>query len=171
MDTSLFEMLNGLINNSAWLNALILFFAEYLAYVLVAVFILSIVLTVEAQRDRLRALVFGFGTLVLSRAIAEIIHFFYHHPRPFVALGTPHLLTVSGWSFPSGHASMFFALATIIYFRNKNLGILFFVASALMGLARIAAGVHYPSDILGGAILGILVALAVQKLESKRRGV
>ena len=67
----------------------------------------------------------------------------------------------SNYSFPSGHAALFFAMAMVIYFYNKKWGLWFFGAAILMGLSRIIAGVHYPTDILGGAIIGTLTAWAV----------
>ena len=48
----------------------------------------------------------------------------------------------------------FFAFSTAIYMYNKTWGAWFFVASTIVCLARVASGVHYPSDILGGAVLG-----------------
>mgnify|MGYP001558745976 FL=1 len=70
------------------------------------------------------------------------------------------LLTESSWSFPSGHATFFFALATAVYFYNKKWGIGFFIATIFITVSRVIAGIHYPSDIIGGAFIGILVAYA-----------
>jgi len=58
-------------------------------------------------------------------------------------------------SFPSGHAAFFFALSAGVYSFNKKAGIWFFVVSALIGLARVFAGVHYFSDIVGGLAVGL----------------
>ncbi len=60
-------------------------------------------------------------------------------------------------SFPSGHATFYFALATIVYFYNKKVGIWFFIVSFFIAVARVFVGVHWPSDILAGALLGILM--------------
>jgi len=62
------------------------------------------------------------------------------------------------YSFPSNHAATFSALGLSIYFYKKNIGILLLIFALLIGLARIIAGVHFPVDILGGFILGILVS-------------
>jgi undecaprenyl-diphosphatase len=66
-----------------------------------------------------------------------------------------------GKSFPSSHAVNNFAVATLLsnyYSRRRGW---FFAFAALVAMSRPAVGVHYPSDILGGAIIGTLVALAV----------
>ncbi len=64
----------------------------------------------------------------------------------------------SGYSFPSSHATNSFAIATFVsYFFKRWRPGLFLLASAV-ALSRVVAGVHYPSDILGGALLGALLA-------------
>ena len=49
-------------------------------------------------------------------------------------------------------------MSTVIYFYNKKLGIFFFIATLLITVSRVIAGIHYPSDIIGGALIGITVA-------------
>lgn len=71
------------------------------------------------------------------------------------------LINESGYSFPSGHAAFYFALSMAVYLYNKKLGVILFVVSLIMGIARIYAGVHWPSDILGGIVVGVITALVV----------
>ena len=99
---------------------------------------------------------------VIARyGITELIRHFYNRPRPFAALSDARqLLTDSAWSFPSGHAAFFFAIAMAIYLYNKRWGTWFFIAAILISIARVIAGVHYPSDILVGALVGALVTSA-----------
>ena len=52
------------------------------------------------------------------------------------------------------------ALAMTVYFYRKQLGIITFILAALVGVGRVAAHVHSPIDILGGAILGLLAGVA-----------
>jgi len=66
-------------------------------------------------------------------------------------------------SFPSGHALFFFAAATAIWHYDKKLGYAFFFAAALISSARIFVGVHWPSDVIAGAALGILTGWTIAK--------
>ncbi len=70
-------------------------------------------------------------------------------------------------SFPSGHAIFVFALATGVYYYNKTLGRWLFAASVLVGVSRIFVGVHWPYDIVAGAVLGIATAWACNEIFKK----
>ena len=59
-------------------------------------------------------------------------------------------------SFPSGHAASSFAVATAIFCCNKKWGVLALLAAALMGFTRLYLFVHYPTDVLAGAVIGAL---------------
>jgi undecaprenyl-diphosphatase len=123
----------------------------------------------DANRKSDTKKVYGYVVAVLGALVARFfigssIRFFYHRPRPFLALHIPHLLTETSYSFPSGHTIFLFALATGIWFVNKKQSYVLFVLALLVGLARVAAGVHYPSDIAGGIILGVLTAVLVVRL-------
>mgnify|MGYP000891241644 CR=1 FL=1 len=77
--------------------------------------------------------------------------------RPFLTYPSIEKMSKGGGSsFPSGHTMESFAVAAAFafLFRNRWLVILFFLWAALVGYTRIALGVHYPSDVAGGAILG-----------------
>ena len=102
--------------------------------------------------------------------VAEIIRLFYKNPRPFLNHNVHQLILVNGYSFPSGHSAFFFAMATAIYFFNKKWGIGFFAASIIIGLSRVIAGVHYPSDIFGGMVIGIIVACLVFYFTNRKLG-
>jgi undecaprenyl-diphosphatase len=123
------------------------------------------------QRDESRIRLF-FGTVaavfagVLSRILQHILPF---HVRPLynadlklkypIGMGPG---TLSQWnSFPSDHACIYFALATVIFFSNRRWGLFAYICAAVVSSTRIYLGIHYLSDVLAGAILGIvLVALS-----------
>lgn len=69
------------------------------------------------------------------------------------------------YSFPSGHTGSSFASAVILYKTlPKKFGIPALTLAGLMGFSRLYLGVHYPSDVLGGAIIGSLIAIILWKL-------
>jgi undecaprenyl-diphosphatase len=98
--------------------------------------------------------------LAIGKAISELVD----RSRPFVAdPGGVHLFSghVADGSFPSDHATAAFAIAVAILLRKRGWGIFALVAAAVLSVGRVAIGVHYPSDVLGGAALGTAAALAL----------
>ena len=67
-------------------------------------------------------------------------------------------------SFPSGHAATSFAAATILSFALPRVAPILVVLAAAVGFSRVYVGVHYPLDIVGGAGLGVLIAIALRLL-------
>ncbi len=160
LDIQLFYLLNNLAGQSPLFDAVIVFFASYLAYILVALFLVLVFFSQYPKREKLQIFwVTVISTIIARFGVTELIRFFYHRPRPFSALDNVHQLLTNGeWSFPSGHATFFFAMATAIYLYNKKWGIFFFLATILITVSRVIAGIHYPSDIVSGALIGIAVA-------------
>lgn len=90
--------------------------------------------------------------------------------RPYEAVeGLTRLIEkLSDFSFPSGHTATSFAMAVILYRElPKKYGVCFLVLAGLIALSRLYLGVHYPTDVLAGAISGTLIALAVEKLNER----
>lgn len=161
-DLKLFYLFNDLAGQSRVVDALIIFLAGYMQYVLILAFLLLLYVSGYTKQKKLRILgVTVLSILVARLGVAEMIRFFYHRPRPFAAHYVHQLISENAWSFPSGHSAFFFAMATAVYLYNKKWGVWFFLAAILMNMSRIAAGVHYPSDIAGGMVVGIVVTLVI----------
>lgn len=166
LDLTLFRWLNDLAGASKLFDLVVVFFATY-APLIVAAIIALMVIAERSSRTRAYEIAFVALTLLLSRGlIAETIRFFYNRPRPFVALTDVVTLIAkhpAEPSFPSGHATLFFAFVAAYYLlgHHRGWGHVLFAATALMGIARVIAGVHYPSDILVGAAIGIGSAYVV----------
>jgi undecaprenyl-diphosphatase len=102
-------------------------------------------------------------SLALRQAIGrERPPLVYPEPKPLVAV--PH----SG-AFPSGHASTAFACATVIAWASPRLRMPAFVLAAAIAWSRVYVGVHWPLDVLGGAILGVLVSTVLLTLAATPR--
>ncbi len=160
---ALFLKINNL-TNPIWLDKLAIFFAVYIGFLLL-VFLGYLWFSRPASRRMVMVALIAAGIARLG--ITNIIRFFYPHPRPFDVMQVRQLIPENGSSFPSGHASFFFALSAAIYLYDRKLGWFFFVVSALMGVARVYVGVHWPLDILGGIAVGIITAILVNRIYKK----
>jgi undecaprenyl-diphosphatase len=118
---------------------------------------------------------FLFAQVVLADAIADLIAFGLRaavgRPRPPAVYAEPEPLVhvPHGGSFPSGHAATSFACATVLAFAVPRYSVALFVLAAAIAWSRVYVGVHYPLDVLGGAILGVLVATLLTLLARRWR--
>lgn len=120
------------------------------------------------------------AAFLLSALVAQILKRLFSMPRPmqfFPAGQYPYFIkgvTHIGFaSFPSGHSTSIFALATMlaIFTKDQRLKILCLLGAVLVGYSRIYLGQHFLGDVLMGSVLGMLTAvgihwLFVQKLQS-----
>ena len=100
----------------------------------------------------------------------EIIKPIVERPRPFLQQELELLIAApGGFSFPSGHTSSSFAVATAVFLKNKKIGIPALMFAALVGFSRLYFFVHFPSDVFVGMLEGIFVAIAVTFAVDKLR--
>lgn len=167
IDLYIFNLINGLAFKWYWLDFIGFIIAKYSEYFLITALVLFLAINF---RKYWRMVVEAMIAAIFTRLVlVEIIRWLWFRPRPFVINNVNLLIDYNAKeaSFPSGHASFYFALSTIVYFYNKRIGIIFYVASLCIVLARVFVGIHWPSDILAGAILGILVGLVLNKIFKK----
>jgi undecaprenyl-diphosphatase len=103
--------------------------------------------------------------MLTNQAIAHL----WDRPRPFADhRALTHLLAAPSPnpSFPSDHAAAAFAIAFAVLAFSRRAGALFLVVATAIGLSRIALGMHYPSDVLAGALVGFGAATLVTTLGS-----
>ncbi len=102
---------------------------------------------------------------LIALLMAYILKQVFQTARPYIVEGIdPLTLTVpSDAAFPSSHTAMAFALAITVWLHDRRVGWIYLIWALFVGVARILANVHYPIDIWGGAILGIVTALGLEK--------
>ena len=146
------------------MDLIIIFSAKYLGYILLAVFVILFL----RNRDKYFFFVPLVSALLSRFGFTELIRFLYFRPRPFVEQDINSLIAHAPTaSFPSGHAAFFFALSAGVYSYNKKAGLWFFAASAAIGFARVLAGVHYFTDVLGGLAVGVFSFWLIRLLYSR----
>ena len=163
-----FRLINNLSGHNVWLDWFMVFAADKMGYLM----ILGILFLIWKSSERFKNLILIIGSAVLARVVfVELIRYFVYNPRPYLVLEKVNVLMnheVSS-SFPSGHTTFYFALATGMYLYNKKAGYIYLILAGLVGVARIFVSVHWPLDILAGAALGIATALWVKLVLEKQK--
>jgi undecaprenyl-diphosphatase len=97
--------------------------------------------------------------LVVAAVLARVVD----RPRPFVAHPQIHafLAHAADPGFPSDHATAAFAIAVVLVLRLGLRWLPVLIAAAALAVSRVLVGVHYPADVLAGALIGTAAAVAV----------
>lgn len=163
IDFVIFSKINSFAGKYVCLDFFAIFCAEYLGYFLIVILFL---LLLKDFKKYWPMTLKGLGAAILARfGIVELIRFLWERPRPFIENHVNLIINhINSSSFPSGHAAFFFALSTVVYFYNKKTGTLFFIASFLISISRVFCGIHWPSDIIAGALIGIFSGWLVNHL-------
>jgi undecaprenyl-diphosphatase len=163
VDLSLYESINGFAARHDGFEDVLRFFAMDAQYFFMALLAVLFLARGKWASANARHGVFAAGAAAaLALAVAQVITHLWERPRPFVAhpdvahLFVPHSLDPS---FPSDHATAAFAIAVSIFLRNRLIGAVAIAMAAVLAVARVAVGVHYPGDVLAGAALGTGCAL------------
>ena len=122
----------------------------------------------KLQKERNKNVVLlASAAVLIAIGVGWLVGEVFDRERPFVTfphfhhvdIGVPPNLN----SFPSGHALMLFAFAGVFYYigHHPNWARFLLLIAVIVVVARVVAGVHYPSDVLAGAVLGLIVAKIV----------
>ena len=131
------------------------------------IWILATVLLKKKKKTRKAGMVSAvalLGSLLFNNMLIKNI---VQRPRPYVTLEDLRIIIPrpSEYSFPSGHSSSSFAAAVSFYrLLPKKLGIPAIVLAGLIAFSRLYVGVHYPTDVLAGALMGIVLSYFAQYL-------
>jgi membrane-associated phospholipid phosphatase len=168
LDIAVFRFINSDLSNSIFDRVLPFFSSN--PFFVPSLILLGIWLVWKGDARGRLLVFFLLATLIVGDAIAvSSLKKFIGRPRPFWTLPEVHLLVggTANPSMPSGHAANMFAgmLVAFVYYRRS----LWFLLpiTVLVALSRVYLGVHYPSDVLAGAFLGLCYATVVLLLSEK----
>ena len=174
MDIVIFLFINNFAGRAPWLDMIGVFAAEYLIILMVLdVMVHTDIAIYQIVRRRsfarLSAIIVGLRACVAvvgALATNALIGLVWYRPRPFLVLENVHKLITKGAekSFPSDHATFAFALAFSVFFVYRRWGLAMLVLAVCVAVARIFVGVHYPSDVVAGAIMGLIWALVARTI-------
>lgn len=94
----------------------------------------------------------------ISFILVSVFRNLVNAPRPYEVNNTVPLINkdTKGKSFPSRHVFSVFVVASTLYFISLPLGIILLLAGVLLAILRVIGGVHFPKDVIAGAIIGII---------------
>lgn len=169
LDTGLFHFINGSLSNPLFDRVMPLLSGAGNVmhwFVLAVVIAFAAALILGDARARLCALLIFLAVAIGDGLIVNTIKHAVHRPRPCLALAdvVERLGCTTSGSMPSAHAANWFAVTMIVFiFYRRKLWLMLPVAflAVAVSFSRIYNGVHYPSDVLAGAILGAGYATAI----------
>jgi len=169
LDASLFHAVNHLAGNYDSMDDVVEFVSSKGPFVLVLMILAAWFWPgTRIERDQrqwggIAATIAASLALVINQGIIRV----WDRPRPFEAHHVVLLLKPSpDPSFPSDHATFAFAVAVALFLAWRRLGIAALVIAVLISVSRVYVGEHYLGDVVAGALIGSVTAIAVYQLKS-----
>jgi undecaprenyl-diphosphatase len=152
-------------NSHPWLSYFYFYFAKYGIILIFLSFVYLI------YKKTINAFICSLLAMAIAGTASFLINIFWQRPHPFEShfgeIIQPIIngLRISASSFPSIHTYIAFAIAVSIFlYGHRRLGTVLFIIAILIGLSRIGTGLHYPTDIVAGAVIGIISGIVAFRI-------
>ena len=158
MDLTIAHALNALLAHHDGIEDPLSWYASA-SEVLFALTLALLFVLASTRRSAVVAAIAAPAALIVGALIAMLVH----RARPFVAdPGEIHgfIPHAADSGFPSDHATAAFAIATAIAIYHRRIGAVLLAAATTLAIARVAVGIHWPTDVLAGALIGVAGAAA-----------
>ena len=147
---------------------------EFLLLIIIAAILYA---QITRRKTLKKVAIIALAALLFSDAIAFVLKHMVHETRPFMSLDNVRLLVREDDlnSFPSGHTTSTVAVVTALILNMKELSkkhylildIVLVIFAVLIGFSRMYVGVHYPGDVLAGAVIGLIGAFTNNHFKDK----
>lgn len=173
-DQWLLRLCQNFVVSSQFLTDLTIFIAEFTIYLIPILLIVfwfmpkTLKKNIETEKIRQNLLFIVMTAVLAWQGFSQLIGTLWFRARPFDALidAKELLFHRPTYSFPSDHATFLFTLAFGFYaFQYRKAGNWFLTGAILVSFARVATGLHWPTDIFAGALLGFITVWLVQKFQ------
>lgn len=148
-----------------WLHTPVLLYTDFVGLVLfAAMMVIGWWTTRSADSRLLTAALWPPVAVVLAYLVNDLVKLIVQEPRPCQQIAHVVMVTAceapGDFSFPSNHSAIAGAFAASMLMISRKLGVIAVVAGLLMVASRVYIGAHYPHDVIVGALIGVVVAVA-----------
>ncbi len=182
INVDLFYFINHNLHNPVF-NSIMPLFTHFGGFISMVCILVAIILFAKfTKRDTLKKIaILALIALLLSDIIVLCLKHIVNEPRPYLTLPDVNLLIVEDdpYSFPSGHTASTFSVITFFVLNMKELvkkhhlavSVALIIFAFIIPFSRVYVGVHYPGDVLAGALIGMCGAFFVNRFKDKILGI
>ena len=178
INVELFQFFNHSLENP-FFNAFMPFITHFGGFIWLVVIMLLVIgyAWIKNKQSLRKIAILTLIALLFSDLIVFCIKHLINAPRPFISLSNVNLLIAENdpYSFPSGHVTSTFSVVTFFILNMKELAkkhymladIALIIFAIVIMFSRVYVGVHYPGDVLAGAIIGICGAFIINRFKDE----